>query len=159
MSWQKCWQVPLLGFCDKTYESTPYIWLKLTENLLGMNDRDISCLVYKSAFGWFQCLGSTSDFLAFPLQLQNDCHRSRHHIHHSRMSKDRRWGDQGSKNELYSAVCLLHFFFFNQEENLPEPPSRCSLVSHWLEHSHLITPKQQGKLGKQSSMFILYKGR
>lgn len=70
----------LLGFCDRAYESTKCVWLEIMESLPGINDRDNSCLFNRSRFEEFQSSGSTADFPALLLWLQNGCHRSRHHL-------------------------------------------------------------------------------
>ena len=87
----------------------------LTGNLHGVNKRDTSCLFSKSRFGWFQSSGSTSDFLGVhSLVFTEWLPQIQASRLHSSTSKDRKWYNQGSKNELSSIVSLsaLHLFFW-----------------------------------------------
>lgn len=129
--------------------------MKLTENLPDINNRTFLVYLMSVDLNGFQGSGSTSRFMVTKWlpQIQTS------HPHQACPETNSR-AARAARTSFRQRPLFLPPPFFKIRENIfsRNTPSGCSLGSHWLEQGHVITPKQQETMGKQSNIYS-HKGK
>lgn len=128
--------------------------MKLTENLPGINDRAFLVYLMSVDLNRFQGSGPASPFMVTKWlpQIQTS------HPHQACPKTNSRATRAARMSFPQRPLFLPPPFFLMREKIFSRSPrSRCSLVFHWLEQGRVITPKQQGTLGRQSNLIVLTK--